>query len=513
MSNRRWRTRCAALAVLPTALFIALPGAALGDTTPSQQPQVNPEEKAAALIRPAVVYLDASAKGWIRAPNGSVFGPYLTGWRCTGFVVNPAGWVGTAGHCAGGSREAIIQEAVNEEAKKDPTVNPDQLYKTVLANDRVEGETGGSDPEMTITVTYGTGKGTTLPAEVSDVRAPGKGDVALLKVQKSNLPSSELGTDADVSIGTPILAVGYPGSTDRVTDVTLDPTNKSGKISKKSTQDTMPVYEIDAALSPGMSGGPTIALDGKVLGVNSFGPKGEQQAFNFIAPSSGLAELMSGKNVTSELGPADHAYRSGLDNFYAGNYSDAIADFDEAMSLSPDYPGAADYKTNAVNNREKYGDTSTSSSSNVKWYALAGLAAVLVAGAAVMVVRSRRAATATAGGPGPGPQPTPGVPPTPGPPPAPDAPPPTGPAAATTAPFTDGTSAQAPAEGGAQPSAEAGPESPEAGAAASTTAPTPPNEAGATPEAARQEPHFCASCGAEHHPNEKFCPNCGTAIT
>jgi zinc-ribbon domain len=31
-------------------------------------------------------------------------------------------------------------------------------------------------------------------------------------------------------------------------------------------------------------------------------------------------------------------------------------------------------------------------------------------------------------------------------------------------------------------------------------------------ESAAGEPHFCAHCGAEHHPTEHFCPNCGKHI-
>lgn len=499
MSDRRRRTKCAMLCALPMALLIGSPGTALSDTAPPEQPQANPEEMAAALIRPAVTYLDAAAKGWIRLPDGKVVGPYETGWRCTGFVVNPDGWVATAGHCASGAREAIIRQAVTEAARSDPSVDPDKLFDTVMANDRVEGELGGSEPEMEITVTYGTGKGTTLPADVVDVREPEKGDVALLKVQEDNLPSSVLGTDSDVSIGTPILSVGYPGSTDRVTDPTLDPTNKSGKISKKSTSETVPFYEVDAAISPGMSGGPTIALDGVVLGLNSFSPRGETQSFNFIAPTSALTELMAGKGVESELGPADTAYRSGLDNYYAGRYSDAISDFDEVLSLSPDYPGASDYKTNAVNNREQYGDAPASSSSNLKWYALAGLAAALVAGAAVLVFRSRRGATATAEAPVS--QPIPGAPPQ------------AGPTASTPAQFADETSSQAPGPFGEQPpAADDQPGGPAGEEVAPTVVPESPHEAPSTPEPVKAEPHFCASCGAEHHPNEKFCPNCGTQI-
>jgi serine protease Do len=159
------------------------------------------------------------------------------------------------------------------------------------------------------------------------------------------MASSELGTDADVDIGTSILAVGFPQSTERITDRSPDPTNKSGKVNKKSTMGTIPEYEIDAAITEGMSGGPTIGLNGKVIGVNSFTPAGEPQAFNFVAPADRLAAVLAGKGVKPTLGPADVYYRKGLDQYYSGRYSDAIKNFDQALSISPDYPGLADFRT------------------------------------------------------------------------------------------------------------------------------------------------------------------------
>jgi len=225
-----------------------------------------------------------------------------------------------------------------------------------------------------------------------DFRSLSKGDVALLKVEKHNLPSSELATDADVSIGTPILTVGFPLSTERVTGPSLDPTNKSGKVSKKSSMEGSPVYEIDAAVSEGMSGGPTIDLGGKVIGVSSFGPVGEPQAFNFVAPADSLATMLGGKGVKATLGPADVSYRRGLDRYYAGHYTDAINDFDQTLAMSPDYPGVLDLKTSAVNLRQQYGDVSVFRSSNLLRYLISGALLVLVVAGwmTFTVLRSRR---------------------------------------------------------------------------------------------------------------------------
>ena len=56
-----------------------------------------------------------------------------------------------------------------------------------------------------------------LPARVLDFRPLGEGDVALLKVELGNkiVPAAELSPSAEPQVGDPILAVGYPESTER----------------------------------------------------------------------------------------------------------------------------------------------------------------------------------------------------------------------------------------------------------------------------------------------------------
>ena len=417
------------------------------------------------MIRPAVMYLSGQSYGQVRLPNGqmlSQFGagsnmPFTATWGCTGFVVNPDGWVATAGHCVDpeSAKDLILKRAANEyvtqfpdsPAGREPNAALDWLQK----NARVEGDTPDRGPEISLALLYGNGTNVAgkMPANVVDFRPLGKGDVALLKVEKHNLPSSELATDADVSIGTPILAVGFAESTQNITGPSLDPTNKSGKVNKKSTMGSNPEYEIDAAVTQGMSGGPTIELNGKVIGVNSFAPVGEPQAFNFIAPADGLAAILASKGVKATLGPADVSYRKGLDHYYSGHYTDAIDDFDQTLSMSPDYPGLVDLKTSAVNLRQQYGDVSVFSGANLVWYTVVGVGLVLAAGAGLtfMVMRSR------------------------------------------------------------WPLLLLSPAAPEDTGAVQALRLIPVEQLTAS------EPHFCSSCGAEHHPAEKFCPNCGKQIS
>ena len=68
------------------------------------------------MIRPAVMYLAAQGYGLVRLPSGQMlaeFGqgsnmPFLATWACTGFVVNPDGWVATAGHCVDPAERKLL---------------------------------------------------------------------------------------------------------------------------------------------------------------------------------------------------------------------------------------------------------------------------------------------------------------------------------------------------------------------------------------------------------------------
>jgi serine protease Do len=152
-----------------------------------------------------------------------------------------------------------------------------------------------------------------------------------------------------------------------------------------------------------MSGGPTVDLEGRVLGINSFMPAGESQAFNFVAPASGLTELLSRNGVRNELGPDDTAFRAALDAYYAGHYTDAIAGFDKLLQVAPQHAQAVQYRTLAAKARDRFGDVPvapapSSDAAPVLFWAVVGGGAALATGLAVLLVvlvRRRRQPSAT----------------------------------------------------------------------------------------------------------------------
>ncbi|MEO7497140.1 MAG: DegQ family serine endoprotease [Massilia sp.] len=93
----------------------------------------------------------------------------------------------------------------------------------------------------------------------SDVRS----DVALLKVDATNLPRLTMGDSNRIRVGEWVIAIGSPFN--------LENTVTAGIISAKArdTGEYLPLIQSDVAVNPGNSGGPLINMRGEVIGINS----------------------------------------------------------------------------------------------------------------------------------------------------------------------------------------------------------------------------------------------------
>ncbi|KGK43327.1 serine peptidase [Nitrincola sp. A-D6] len=102
-----------------------------------------------------------------------------------------------------------------------------------------------------------------IEAEVigSDARS----DVALLKIEASDLPYVKIGESSAVEVGEWVLAIGSPFGFDHsVTAGIVSATERS------LANDTyVPFIQTDVAINPGNSGGPLFNLNGEVIGINS----------------------------------------------------------------------------------------------------------------------------------------------------------------------------------------------------------------------------------------------------
>ena len=130
-------------------------------------------------------------------------------------------------------------------------------------------------------------------------------DIAVLKIEASNLPIVPLGDPAQTEVGDWVLAIGSPfGFENSVT---------AGIVSAKSRslpdEGYVPFLQTDVAINPGNSGGPLLNMRGEVIGINSqiFSRSGGYQGLSFAIPINVAAQvkdqlLAHGKVTRGRLG-------------------------------------------------------------------------------------------------------------------------------------------------------------------------------------------------------------------
>jgi serine protease Do len=389
-----------AAAATLAAVFLGLLG-----TSASAQP-ASPEERAAAVARPAIVLVKVSWHGWVRdKQTGEVFGGtagYAATTSCTGVVINPDGYIATASHCVHtgphGGGGILFDAALAELAKAGRVGDPAKARQALAERALAEGAQPDSPIDRAIQVERVVGAGTdherdVAPAEVVDLVTPDGGDVAVLKISRDRLPALELRPDPP-PVGTPVLAIGYPGSADLPVDPNLEPSNKNGQISAHRTLGERPFYEFSAAATHGMSGGPVVDSQGRVVGLISQGAPGQTQSFNFAAAVSTLTEVLERKGISASLGVHDRNYRGGLERYYAGDYDGAVAYLDAALAGAPTNLQAGALRRLAV---EKGGVARASSTPLLSWIAIGCASLAVVAAALVTAMylagRARRMST------------------------------------------------------------------------------------------------------------------------
>lgn len=545
------------LAALACVVAVITPAATAAS---SKKPQVTELEKVQAYVAPSIVNIqvDWSAYVWDRH-NRKVF-QNITGngklrefkatFQCTGYVVNPNGYIATAGHCVDPNqvREYFYDQAAAWAAQcgcyYGAALSADQIRSfsddwTLKHYDKNSDSVKNNALREKVQASWsisagGVDVGKALPARVVKYQNFDDGDGALLKVEATGLPALPL-IEGQPTIGSKVVAVGFPVAVDEVTDADLEPSYKDGSLGSKSTEGggLVSVYEISAAASGGMSGGPVVNIKGEVLGFISFKNAQETQAFNFMRPASTIKELAV-PGSENQLDADAKAYRAGLDAYFKGDRAAAVKNLSKVVEDQPTNKYAHDYLDKA----KKLPLPPQPKSSFPVVPLVIGLVVLLLIAGLVALLLMRKGKKPAAGAPAGMAYPPGGYPPAgPSAPPAPGAPAsgspgatpvgvgaPAGPSAQGQYPQAPGQYPQSPGQY-PPPSAQA-PQGPKAPAESTPSAPlgfTPPPspptpapgpeqgpsaQAGPAPQAGHT---FCSNCGARHDPAAKFCANCGAA--
>lgn len=107
-------------------------------------------------------------------------------------------------------------------------------------------------------------------------------DVALLKVESTNLPTLKIGDSSKLQVGEWVLAIGSPFGLE--SSATAGIVSATGR--NLPTDSYVPFIQTDVAINPGNSGGPLFNLSGEVIGINSqiFSRSGGYMGLSFSIP-------------------------------------------------------------------------------------------------------------------------------------------------------------------------------------------------------------------------------------
>jgi len=109
-----------------------------------------------------------------------------------------------------------------------------------------------------------------------------RSDIALLKIDATNLPVVKIGKSTSLEVGEWVLAIGSPFG--------FDHSATAGIVSAKGrslpSENYVPFIQTDVAINPGNSGGPLFNQDGEVVGVNSqiYSRTGGYMGLSFAIP-------------------------------------------------------------------------------------------------------------------------------------------------------------------------------------------------------------------------------------
>lgn len=127
-----------------------------------------------------------------------------------------------------------------------------------------------------------------------------KTDVAVVKIQATNLPAASWGDSSQLAVGDFVLAIGNPLGLSRT--VTFGIVSAVGR-ADVGVADFEDFIQTDAPINPGNSGGALVNINGEVVGINTAiaSPTGGSVGVGFAIPSNMARAAMQGLIKTGRV--------------------------------------------------------------------------------------------------------------------------------------------------------------------------------------------------------------------
>ncbi len=94
-------------------------------------------------------------------------------------------------------------------------------------------------------------------------------DLAVIKIDKKNLPAVEIGNSDDIKVGQYAIAIGCPGGIEFLNSVSYGIVSGLNRTITIDSIGEMELIQTDAAINPGNSGGALLNSKGQLIGINS----------------------------------------------------------------------------------------------------------------------------------------------------------------------------------------------------------------------------------------------------
>ncbi len=209
----------------------------------------------------------------------------------SGFVIHPDGLILTSSHVVGATTDdkSLHGELLRNglRAYLEQSVDPDVMGALVRSGDmetmitRLATQATLSDVEIVRRVDLSNGR--SLPFEIvrlSPTFANGGDDLALIDIEARGLPTLSLAS-TESRLQEQIWIAGYPAVASigdaaigdwLSAETDLEPTITSGSITAmRMSASSQPIYQTDAPVYPGHSGGPAVDRTGSVIGIPVWG--------------------------------------------------------------------------------------------------------------------------------------------------------------------------------------------------------------------------------------------------
>ncbi len=149
------------------------------------------------------------------------------------------------------------------------------------------------------------------------VGADPESDIAVVKIEATNLPTAKLGDSSKLRVGEIVFAIGNPFGLNRT--VTRGIVSATGR-TNVGIIDYENFIQTDAAINPGNSGGPLVNINSEVIGINTAiaSRSGGYQGVGFAIPSTAAKQIMDELIKNGKV-------RRGLIGVQITNVDDALA--------------------------------------------------------------------------------------------------------------------------------------------------------------------------------------------